>query len=344
MSGPNTDYDPVEVTPLKAERGRARCATRRSPRSRRPTTSTRCRQARLAHAGDRSPLALANREIGALPPQARKEAGQRVGQARGAVDRGARRAAGRARGGARGADPGRGGRRRHAALGPAARRRPAPADHAVGADRRRLRGDGLGGRRGPRGRGRVAQLRRAQPRPGPPGPHHAGHVLGRARRRTRSCCAPTPRRCRSAPCSTREPPIYVVCPGRVFRTDELDATHTPVFHQVEGLVVDEGITMAHLKGTLDHFATAMFGDGITTRFRPSYFPFTEPQRRGRPGLLRLPRRSSRRRDEPCRTCSRRGLDRVGRLRHGQPAGAGRLRRRPGRATPASRSAWASSGR
>jgi phenylalanyl-tRNA synthetase alpha chain len=74
----------------------------------------------------------------------------------------------------------------------------------------------------------------------------------------------------------RRPPIYVVCPGRVFRTDELDATHTPVFSQVEGLVVDRGITMAHLKGTLDHFAEAMFGDGITTRFRPSYFPFTEP--------------------------------------------------------------------
>ena len=75
---------------------------------------------------------------------------------------------------------------------------------------------------------------------------------------------------------SRKPPIYVICPGRVFRTDEYDATHSPVFHQVEGLVVDEGISMAHLKGTLDHFATAMFGEGITTRFRPSYFPFTEP--------------------------------------------------------------------
>jgi phenylalanyl-tRNA synthetase alpha chain len=71
-------------------------------------------------------------------------------------------------------------------------------------------------------------------------------------------------------------PIYVVCPGRVFRTDELDATHTPVFHQVEGLVVDEGITMADLKGTLDHFATSMFGPDARTRLRPSYFPFTEP--------------------------------------------------------------------
>ncbi|MEV4710873.1 phenylalanine--tRNA ligase subunit alpha [Micromonospora sp. NPDC049374] len=75
---------------------------------------------------------------------------------------------------------------------------------------------------------------------------------------------------------THKPPIYVVVPGRVYRTDELDATHSPVFYQVEGLVVDKGITMAHLRGTLDHFARAMFGAGAKTRFRPHYFPFTEP--------------------------------------------------------------------
>ena len=74
----------------------------------------------------------------------------------------------------------------------------------------------------------------------------------------------------------RKPPVYVVVPGKTFRTDELDATHTPVFHQVEGLAVDEGITMAHLRGTLDHFAAAMFGPGLRTRFRPHFFPFTEP--------------------------------------------------------------------
>lgn len=73
-----------------------------------------------------------------------------------------------------------------------------------------------------------------------------------------------------------KPPIYVICPGRTFRADELDATHTPVFHQVEGLVVDKGITMAHLKGTLDLFAQKMFGDQAITRLRPSFFPFTEP--------------------------------------------------------------------
>src|ERR671936_2519332 len=74
----------------------------------------------------------------------------------------------------------------------------------------------------------------------------------------------------------RELPVYVVCPGRTFRTDELDATHTPVFHQVEGLAVDKGITMAQLKGTLDAFARAMFGAESRTRLRPSFFPFTEP--------------------------------------------------------------------
>jgi phenylalanyl-tRNA synthetase alpha chain len=74
----------------------------------------------------------------------------------------------------------------------------------------------------------------------------------------------------------RDLPVYVVCPGRTFRTDALDATHTPVFHQVEGLAVDRGITMAHLKGTLDAFARAMFGTQSRTRLRPSFFPFTEP--------------------------------------------------------------------
>lgn len=74
----------------------------------------------------------------------------------------------------------------------------------------------------------------------------------------------------------RKPPIYVICPGRVFRDDALDATHTPVFHQVEGLAVDRGLTMAHLKGTLDQLARAMFGPESKIRMRPSFFPFTEP--------------------------------------------------------------------
>ena len=73
-----------------------------------------------------------------------------------------------------------------------------------------------------------------------------------------------------------KPPIYVICPGRTYRADELDATHTPVFSQVEGLVIDRGITMADLKGTLDYFAQSIFGPEVVTRLRPSFFPFTEP--------------------------------------------------------------------
>ena len=74
----------------------------------------------------------------------------------------------------------------------------------------------------------------------------------------------------------QKPPIRIICPGRVYRADEVDATHSPVFSQCEGLVIDKGITMADLKGTLDAFAQAMYGEGIKTRFRPSFFPFTEP--------------------------------------------------------------------
>ena len=76
--------------------------------------------------------------------------------------------------------------------------------------------------------------------------------------------------------TTRKPPIRIICPGRVYRADEADATHSPVFHQMEGLVIDENITMGDLKGTLDEFARQMYGEGIRTRFRPSFFPFTEP--------------------------------------------------------------------
>ncbi len=92
----------------------------------------------------------------------------------------------------------------------------------------------------------------------------------------------------------KQPPIYIACPGKVFRSDELDATHTPVFHQVEGLAIDKGLTMANLKGTLDAFAKAMFGPEAKTRLRPSFFPFTEPsaemdlwfpQKKGGPGWI-----------------------------------------------------------
>ena len=73
-----------------------------------------------------------------------------------------------------------------------------------------------------------------------------------------------------------QPPIRMVCPGRVFRADEVDATHSPVFHQIEGLVVDKGITMCDLKGVLEQFAHEIYGKETKVKFRPSFFPFTEP--------------------------------------------------------------------
>ena len=74
----------------------------------------------------------------------------------------------------------------------------------------------------------------------------------------------------------RKPPIRIICPGRVYRADEVDATHSPVFHQIEGLVIDKGITMCDLKGVLEQFAQEIYGEETKVRFRPSFFPFTEP--------------------------------------------------------------------
>ncbi len=74
----------------------------------------------------------------------------------------------------------------------------------------------------------------------------------------------------------RKPPIRIVCPGRVYRADDLDATHSPIFHQMEGLVVDKGITMCDLKGCLEQFVHEIYGPETQVRFRPSFFPFTEP--------------------------------------------------------------------
>ncbi|GAA2109250.1 phenylalanine--tRNA ligase subunit alpha [Nocardioides furvisabuli] len=274
MSGPNTDYDPVEVTPLKSEEVEAMREAALAAIAGAADLDA-LKQVRLDHAGDRSPLALANREIGALPPQARKEAGQRVGQARGAINQ---------------------------AL--AARQVVLEAEHEERMLAEETVDVSLPTTRRPRG-GRhpltlqselIADLFVAmgyEVAEGPVveaewlnfdalnlGPDHPARTM-QDTFWTEPADHHVVLRTQTSPVQartmlTRRPPIYVVCPGRVFRTDEYDATHSPMFHQVEGLVVDEGITMAHLKGTLDHFASQLFGDGITTRFRPSYFPFTEP--------------------------------------------------------------------
>ncbi|WP_418062897.1 phenylalanine--tRNA ligase subunit alpha [Pimelobacter simplex] len=274
MSGPNTDYDPVEVAAVSpAELEAARDAALAAIAA--AADLEQLKAVRTEHAGDRSPLALANREIGALPPQARKEAGQRVGQARGAVSK---------------------------AL--AARQEVLEAEHEA----RILVEEAVDvtlptdaepvGARHPLTTGAelIADIFVAmgwEVAEGPVieaewlnfdalnlGPDHPARTM-QDTFWTEPADHHVVLRTHTSPVQartmlTRTPPIYVVCPGRVFRTDEYDATHSPMFHQVEGLAIDEGISMAHLKGTLDHFASQMFGEGITTRFRPSYFPFTEP--------------------------------------------------------------------
>ncbi len=144
-----------------------------------------------------------------------------------------------------------------------------------------LCGAGLFGGRGAGGRDRLLQLREHE---------LSARAIRRATRRTRwwlrvrsasrcatgCCCARTLRRCRCGPWSMQPPPVRIVIPGKVHRNDAADATHSPIFHQVEGLCVDTNITFSDLKGTLDHAMKALFGSAVKTRFFPSFFPFTEP--------------------------------------------------------------------
>jgi phenylalanyl-tRNA synthetase alpha chain len=228
---------------------------------------------RHQHLGDRAAVALARREIGALPPAAKADAGKRVNAARSAVQ-----AAYDARLAELTAE-----RERRVLVEEAvdvtlpADRRPRGARHPLTTLTERI-GDLFVGMGYEVAEGPEAELEWFN--------FDALNMAADHPARTmmdtffvdlpglvlRTHTSPVQARTMV----TRTPPIYVVCPGRVYRTDELDATHTPVFHQVEGLVVDRGITMAHLKGTLDHFARSMFGEQARTRLRPSYFPFTEP--------------------------------------------------------------------
>lgn len=274
MSAPNNDYDPVEVTPLhtdEVERMRAAALVAIGAAE----SIEDLKQVRLDHAGDRSPIGLANREIGALPPQARKETGMRVGQARGAINK---------------------------AL--AERSAILEAEHELQALAAETVDVTLPWDSEPVGarhplttiQETVADIFIAMGWEVAEGPEVEAEWLNfdalnlgpdHPARTMQDTFWVTPEkaalvlRTHTSPVQARtmlsqEPPIYVVVPGRVFRTDELDATHSPVFHQLEGLAIDEGLTMAHLKGTLDHFARAIYGPEMTTRFRPSYFPFTEP--------------------------------------------------------------------
>lgn len=274
MSAPNKEYDPVEVSALDAavvtaavERALAAFAS--------ATNLEELKDLRAAHIGDRSPLALANREIGALPPAAKAEAGKRVGAARSQV--------------------------RHAFVERETElvaqrdaqvlvaeavdvtlpvdRYPVGAIHPLSVVADQLAdvfvAMGYEVAEGPEVESEWFNFDALNFPPDHPAREMQDTFFvdspsGSVVMRTHT----SPVQIRAL--LERELPVYVVCPGRVFRTDELDATHTPVFHQIEGLAVDEGITMADLKGTLDHLAASVFGEGLQTRLRPSFFPFTEP--------------------------------------------------------------------
>ncbi|MBM9510539.1 phenylalanine--tRNA ligase subunit alpha [Actinacidiphila acididurans] len=316
MSAPNKSYDPVEVEALKPEaiermRDQALAAIAAA------ADLDALTHVKTAHTGGTSPLALANREIGALPPHAKADAGKRVGQARGAVNQAlaARQTELEAERDAR-------------VLAEETvdvtlpyDRRPAGARHPLTTLSDRIEdifvAMGYEVAEGPEIEAEWFNFDALNFPPDHParGPQdtffvqdtedpaaleESGVVL-----RTHT----SPVQVRSL--VTRDLPVYVICPGRVYRPDALDATHTPVFHQVELLAVDEGLTMADLKGTLDHMVVSLFGEGMTTRLRPNHFPFTEPSAEMDMLCYVCRGESVGNPDRPCRTCASEGWIELG---------------------------------
>ncbi len=284
MSGPSSNYDPVEVTPLSPDEV-SRMRDEAIAAFNAAHTLDELKTARIAHAGDRAPLTLANAEIGALPPQARAEAGKRVGAARGAVKQAlaARTAELEAE------------RDQQVLLTETVDvtlpwdRRLAGARHPVTMAADRLSdvfvAMGYEVAEGPEVEAEWYNFdalnfppdhpaREAQDTLFVAGPKEAAGDGGSGRSGVVLRTHTSPVQIRAM--LSRPLPLYVVSPGRCFRADALDATHSPVFHQIEGLAVDEGLTMADLRGAIQAFVDAMFGEGLRTRFRPDFVPFVEP--------------------------------------------------------------------
>ena len=261
--------------------------------------------ARAAHAGERSPLALANRAIGTIPGPERKDAGQRLGAARAAVNVALS---------AREVEVGAAELQQRLAeeridVSLPVEFGPEGAQHPITA-LMDLMGDvfidmGWEIAEGPEAEGEWLNFDALNIGPDHPArgtsdtlfvaPLENNIVL-------RTHTSPVQARTML----DRELPIYVVCPGKVYRADEFDATHVPVFHQLEGLCIDKGISMAHLKGTLDHLARSMFGEEVETRMRPHYFPFTEPSAEVDLKCFVCRGESVGNPDAPCRTCKSQG--------------------------------------
>jgi phenylalanyl-tRNA synthetase alpha chain len=323
MSAPNKSYDPVEVAALSAgEIQRVLDDALRTIAA--AGTLDELKAARLAHAGDRAPITLANAEIGALPPAARAEAGKRVGTARAAI-----RAALAARQDELEAE-----RDRRVLVEEAADvtlpwdRRPAGARHPVTTVADRLAdvfvAMGYEIAEGPEVEDEWYNFDALNFPPDHPAreTQDTFFVAGPDARAENTRAANSAAansgagsgvvlRTHTSPVQirsmlTRPLPLYVVSPGKCFRSDTLDATHSPVFHQIECLAVDEGLTMADLRGAITAFVDAMFGEGLRTRLRPDFFPFTEPSVDVSMECHVCRGASARPGGEPCRVCRSQG--------------------------------------
>ncbi len=321
MSAPNNSYDPKATASLAPDEV-ARVLDEALAAVAAAGTLDELKAARIAHEGDRAPLSLASAEIGALPPEARAEAGRRVGAARNQLRQALRE--------------------RQAQLEAERDRQvlvteavdvtmpwdqvPPGARHPVTTLADRLSdvfvAMGYEVAEGPEVEAEWYNFdalnmlpdhpaRDAQDTifiaPGPLGgepasgqsPAGPGLTSGMVLRTQTS-----PVQIRSM--LTRPLPLYVVSPGRTYRHDALDATHSPVFHQIEGLAVDEGLTMADLRGAIQSFVDAMFGSGLRTRLRPDYFPFTEPSGDVSMECHVCRGASAKPGGEPCRVCRSQG--------------------------------------
>jgi phenylalanyl-tRNA synthetase alpha chain len=313
MSAPNKSYDPVEVAALSAgEIQRVLDDALRTIAA--AGTLDELKAARLAHAGDRAPITLANAEIGALPPAARAEAGKRVGTARAAI-----RSALAAR-----QDDLEAERDLRVLVEEAADvtlpwdRQPAGARHPVTTVADRLAdvfvAMGYEIAEGPEVEDEWYNFDALNFPPDHPAreTQDTFFVAGPdARAANTGSGSGVVLRTHTSPVQirsmlTRPLPLYVVSPGKCFRSDTLDATHSPVFHQIECLAVDEGLTMADLRGAITAFVDAMFGEGLRTRLRPDFFPFTEPSVDVSMECHVCRGTSARPGGEPCRVCRSQG--------------------------------------
>src|SRR5580658_5668542 len=283
MSAPIKNFDPVQVATLSPGEVQ-RMVDEALAAVAAAADLDELKAARLAHAGDRAPITLANAEIGALPPAARAEAGKRVGAARSAV-----RSALAAR-----QDELETERDARVLVEETADvtlpwdRLPAGARHPVTTVAERLSdvfvAMGYEVAEGPEVEDEWYNFDALNFPPDHPAREQydtmfvAGPEGSAANNPAKSGVV---MRTHTSPVQiramlSRPLPLYVVSPGKCYRTDTLDATHSPVFHQIELLAVDEGLTMADLRGAITAFVDAMFGEGLRTRLRPDFFPFTEP--------------------------------------------------------------------